>query len=77
MEELTIKDIKKAVRQLKKYGGCARNLYMSESRAKQIILISNEHGIKTKGEDGNDYILGMKIVTRTDLNDKTCYISDY
>lgn len=76
MGELTFKDIKKAMKTLKQCGTEPAKFYTSESHAIKIIVQANEMGIKTKGQDGNDYILGMKVITHPDLDDHTCYISE-
>ena len=76
MEEITFKDIEKAMKQLKKYGTTPAKFYTSESHAKKVIEKAKESGVYGKGSDGCDDVLGMKVITRQDIDDRTCYISE-
>ena len=72
-----LKDLKKAVKQLKKCGGKPARLYMSESEAERILNEAHAMGLNTKSEDGYDYIFGARVITHPAVNDNTCYIGDY
>lgn len=76
MECLNIKDIEKAVKLLEKHQATPAYFYCSERTAESIIRKAEELGIKTKAIDGSNYILGMKIVTKPEIDDKHCYLSE-
>ena len=75
MGELTLLDIKKAIRQIEKYHGPSEiNIYCSESMAKSIVEKAKRFGVHAV-KDGKDYVLGRKIVTHADIDMNTCYIT--
>lgn len=76
MADISFNDIEKAVNQLKQYGVAPSKFYCSHVRAKQFIDKAHELGIQTKGADGNDYLLGMKIVSDKRLPEDIMYVSD-
>ena len=76
MAELTIKDIEKAMKQMRKIKMKPAKFYCSKSTAEAILNKAKELGVETKGKDGEDYLLGMKVVTHNDLDDKCCYIEE-
>ena len=74
MADLTVKDLRKAVRMLKKNGGKAERLLMSPRMRDKIIPMLNESGIDTKGLDGRHYVFGMEIVTDDRIMGDVAYI---
>lgn len=62
MEGLTIKDIQKAVETLKNNKATPKMMLMNPVMKEKVIQMLNEQGIETKGEDGNDYVFGMKVI---------------
>ena len=75
MADLTFKDIRKAMKQIERYYGTPARFYCSESMGKKLMAKAKELGVKAETINGNDYLMGMKLITHPDLDDMTCYIS--
>ena len=62
MSDITIKDIKKAMKTLEKSGGKPVRLIMGLEKKNKIIHMLNEKGIQTK-INGKEYVMGMEVIT--------------
>lgn len=74
MGEITVEDINKAIEKLKEIEVEPSELVMSTRMKEKIIKMLHEHGIGTKGEDGEDYILGRKVIIDDRLSSNIVYI---
>ena len=75
MADLTFKDIRKAMKQIERYHGTPARFYCSESMGKKLMAKAKELGVEAETINGDDYLMGMKLITHPDLDDRTCYIS--
>lgn len=75
MADLTIADIRRAIKNLKRCGASPANFYCSQNTADAIIRKAEELAPEILGHvNGATYILGLRIITRLDVDDRTCYI---
>ena len=74
MADLTVKDIKKAMKTLNKNNVVPTKMIMHQIMKDKVIKMLNEQGIETKGADGNDYVFGMKVITNDMCVEDTAYL---
>ena len=74
MQDITVIDIKKAIKTLKKNQVVPTRITMNPVMKDKVIKMLNEKGIETKGADGNDYMFGMKIITEDMCDEDVAYI---
>ena len=78
MAEITLKDIKKAVKMLDKYkSNQKRYFYMSPVNRELIEKILEPQGIaKIENVDGKEFFWGMEVVMLPEMPGDVYYISD-
>lgn len=74
MGDITVEDLNRAIEKLKEIEAEPSELVMSTRMKEKIIKMLHEHGIGTKGEDGEDYILGRKVVIDDRISSDIAYI---
>ena len=74
MSDLTVNDIKKAMKTLKKNQVVPARITMNPVMKDKVIKMLNEQGIETKGADGNDYVFGMRVITEDMCVEDVAYI---
>ena len=75
MSDITVNDIKKAMKKLEKNQVVPTKIIMNSVMKDKVIKILNEQGIETKGADGNDYVFGMKVITEDMCVEDVAYIN--
>ena len=73
-ENITVKQMLKAVEKLHGLGETPSKLYLSNAVAIGLVKLFNDNSIVTKGTDGKDYIWGMEVVPDNRLDDDTMYL---
>lgn len=78
MAEITLKDIKKAVKMLDKYkSNQKRYFYMSPVNREYIEKILEPQGIaKIENVDGKEFFWGMEVIMLPEIPSDVYYISD-
>ena len=75
MSDITVKDIKKAMKTLEKNKVVPARITMNPVMKDKVIKMLNDQGIETKGADGNDYVFGMKVITEDMCVEDVAYIN--
>ena len=73
-ENVTVKQILKAVEKLHGLGVTPSKLYVSKAVAIGLVKLFNDNSVVTKGTDGKDYIWGMEVMPDNRLDDDTMYL---
>ena len=76
MADITMDNIKKAMEMLEKAEAKPTTITMSPAFRDKVIKMLNDKGIKTKGEDGNDYVLGARVIVEDMCEENVAYISE-